>query len=93
MPIKVRRHACTDASGLRRNRCSQEGGFAGRPNHAAEPTEFRYQHTGKESGEVMVNLDKNTLFDAYRRLKTIREFEMRLRQENQAGQVPGFIHL
>ena len=41
----------------------------------------------------MVNLDKNTLLDAYRRLKTIREFEMRLRLENQAGQVPGFIHL
>ena len=41
----------------------------------------------------MVKLDKNTLLDAYRRLKTIREFEMRLRLENQAGQVPGFIHL
>ena len=41
----------------------------------------------------MLNLDKNTLLDAYRRLKTIREFEMRLRLENQAGQVPGFIHL
>jgi pyruvate dehydrogenase E1 component alpha subunit len=41
----------------------------------------------------MVKLDKNTLLDAYRRLKTIREFEMRLRLENEAGQVPGFIHL
>ncbi len=41
----------------------------------------------------MLNLDKNTLLDAYRRLKTIREFEMRLRLENEAGQVPGFIHL
>jgi len=40
-----------------------------------------------------VNLDKQDLLDAYRRLKTIREFEMRLRLENQAGQVPGFIHL
>jgi pyruvate dehydrogenase E1 component alpha subunit len=40
-----------------------------------------------------VNLDKNTLLDAYRRLKTIREFEMRMRLENEAGQVPGFIHL
>ena len=40
-----------------------------------------------------MNLDKNTLLDAYRRLKTIREFEMRMRLENEAGQVPGFIHL
>jgi TPP-dependent pyruvate/acetoin dehydrogenase alpha subunit len=40
-----------------------------------------------------VNLDKNTLLDAYRLLKTIREFEMRMRLENEAGQVPGFIHL
>jgi len=40
-----------------------------------------------------VNLDKNTLLDAYRRLKTIREFEMRMRLENEAGHMPGFIHL
>ena len=40
-----------------------------------------------------MNLDKNTLLDAYRRLKTIREFEMRMRLENEAGQLPGFIHL
>jgi len=40
-----------------------------------------------------VNLDKNTLLEAYRQLKTIREFEMRMRRENEAGQVPGFIHL
>ncbi len=38
-------------------------------------------------------MEKNTLLDAYRRLKTIREFEMRMRLENEAGQVPGFIHL
>ena len=42
---------------------------------------------------MMVNLDKNTLLDAYRLMKTIREFEMRLRLENEAGQLPGFIHL
>jgi len=40
-----------------------------------------------------VNLDKSTLLDAYRQLKTIREFEMRMRLENEAGHVPGFIHL
>lgn len=38
-------------------------------------------------------LDKNTLLDAYRRLKTIREFELRMRTENEAGQLPGFLHL
>ena len=40
-----------------------------------------------------MNLDRSTLLDAYRRLKTIREFEMRMRLENEAGQLPGFIHL
>jgi len=40
-----------------------------------------------------VNLDNSTLLEAYRQLKTIREFEMRMRLENEAGQVPGFIHL
>ena len=40
-----------------------------------------------------MNLDKKTLLEAYRQLKTIREFEMRMRLENEAGQVPGFIHL
>ena len=40
-----------------------------------------------------MNLDKDTLLDAYRRLKTIREFEMRMRAENEAGQLPGFVHL
>ena len=40
-----------------------------------------------------MKLDKSTLLDAYRRLKTIREFEMRMRLENEAGQLPGFIHL
>ena len=40
-----------------------------------------------------MNLDKSTLLEAYRQLKTIREFEMRMRLENEAGHVPGFIHL
>jgi len=38
-------------------------------------------------------MDKRTLLDAYTRLRTIREFEMRMRRENEAGQLPGFIHL
>ncbi len=40
-----------------------------------------------------MSLDKGTLLEAYRLMKTIREFEMRMRSENEAGQVPGFIHL
>lgn len=42
---------------------------------------------------MIVDLNNNTLLDAYWRMKTIREFEMRMRLENEAGQVPGFIHL
>lgn len=40
-----------------------------------------------------MKLQKNILLDAYRGMKSIREFEMRLRRENEAGQLPGFIHL
>ena len=40
-----------------------------------------------------MDLNNNTLLDAYWRMKTIREFEMRMRLENEAGQVPGFLHL
>lgn len=40
-----------------------------------------------------MSLDKATLLEAYRLMKTIREFEMRMRSENEAGQLPGFIHL
>ena len=40
-----------------------------------------------------MNLDKSTVLEAYRQMKTIREFEMRMKRENEAGQVPGFIHL
>ena len=40
---------------------------------------------------MILNHDK--LLEAYRRMKSIREFEERMRRENQAGAVPGFIHL
>lgn len=37
--------------------------------------------------------DKNTLLDAYRRMKSIREFEERIHIENTTGEIPGFVHL
>jgi pyruvate dehydrogenase E1 component alpha subunit len=33
------------------------------------------------------------LHDAYRLMKTIREFEERMRSEYQQGKLPGFIHI
>ena len=41
----------------------------------------------------MTNLDKEALLGAYRRMKTIREFEERLHLEIQQGQIAGFTHL
>ena len=37
--------------------------------------------------------DHDTALEAYRRMRTIREFEDRIHVKNQAGEVPGFIHL
>ncbi|MDJ0749433.1 MAG: thiamine pyrophosphate-dependent dehydrogenase E1 component subunit alpha [Woeseiaceae bacterium] len=38
-------------------------------------------------------LGKEQLLEAFRRMRTIREFEDRIHVKNQAGEVPGFIHL
>ncbi len=38
-------------------------------------------------------LEKTQLLDAFSRMRTIREFEDRIHVKNQAGEVPGFIHL
>ena len=38
-------------------------------------------------------IPKETLLDAYRRMKTIREFEERVNAEIMNGQIPGFTHL
>jgi pyruvate dehydrogenase E1 component alpha subunit len=38
-------------------------------------------------------MDPILLLEAYRRMRTIREFEERMRREVQAGTVPGFVHL
>ena len=41
----------------------------------------------------MSQLSKEQLLHAYRRMKTIREFEERLHLEIQTGEIPGFTHL
>lgn len=38
-------------------------------------------------------LKKSELLEAFRRMRTIREFEDRVHVKNQAGEIPGFIHL
>ena len=38
-------------------------------------------------------LDKGDLLDAYRRMRTIREFEERLHVDFGRGDIPGFVHL
>jgi pyruvate dehydrogenase E1 component alpha subunit len=40
-----------------------------------------------------MSMTKAMLLDAYRRMRAIREFDERMRTENAAGTVPGFIHL
>ena len=41
--------------------------------------------------EAEMNIEK--LAEAYRLMKTIREFEERMRSEYQQGKLPGFIHI
>jgi pyruvate dehydrogenase E1 component alpha subunit len=41
----------------------------------------------------MTQLSKEQLLDAYRRMRTIREFEERLHTEFATGAIPGFVHL
>ena len=38
-------------------------------------------------------LDAGTLLEAYRTMRTIREFEERLHVEFATGEIPGFVHL
>ena len=40
-----------------------------------------------------MQLDRNTLFEAYRRMATIRAFEERVGADSLAGLIPGFVHL
>ena len=42
---------------------------------------------------IPTRLDSERLIDAYRRMKTIREFEERLHVEIATGEIPGFTHL
>ncbi len=41
----------------------------------------------------MQRLDETALLDAYRTMRTIREFEERLHAEFATGEIPGFVHL
>ena len=38
-------------------------------------------------------LSKSQLLEAYRRMRTIREFEENIHRENTTGEIPGFLHL
>ena len=39
------------------------------------------------------SIGRDTLLDAYRTMKTIREFEERLHADVARGDIPGFVHL
>ncbi|QFU92219.1 thiamine pyrophosphate-dependent dehydrogenase E1 component subunit alpha [Amycolatopsis sp. YIM 10] len=43
--------------------------------------------------QVTGGLDQNRLLDAYRMMRTIREFEERVHDEFATGEIPGFVHL
>ena len=38
-------------------------------------------------------LDRETLLDVYRKMRTIRDFEERLHIDFSRGDIPGFVHL
>ncbi len=41
----------------------------------------------------MLQLNRDTLVDAYTRMRTIRDFEDRVHTEFATGSIPGFVHL
>jgi len=41
----------------------------------------------------MLQLNRDTLVDAYTRMRTIRDFEDRIHTEFATGSIPGFVHL
>lgn len=41
----------------------------------------------------MTTFSESQLLDAYRRMRTIRDFEERIHAENTTGDIPGFVHL
>ncbi len=48
---------------------------------------------GAPAAERLSELSKQDLLDAYRTMKTIREFEERVHEEFAKGGIPGFVHL
>jgi len=40
-----------------------------------------------------MSLSKKELLNAYRKMREIRDFEVRIHEENTSGEIPGFIHL
>ncbi len=49
--------------------------------------------TETQSPSTTTSLDKQDLLEAYRQMKTIREFEERIHVEFAKGDIPGFVHL
>jgi acetoin:2,6-dichlorophenolindophenol oxidoreductase subunit alpha len=49
--------------------------------------------TATKSADTGIELSREELLDAYRMMRTIREFEERLHVEFATGEIPGFVHL
>ncbi|KUL67434.1 ABC transporter substrate-binding protein [Streptomyces violaceusniger] len=49
--------------------------------------------TPTQPAEAISGLDEKALLEAYRTMRTIREFEERLHLEFATGEIPGFVHL
>ncbi|GAA4081897.1 MULTISPECIES: thiamine pyrophosphate-dependent dehydrogenase E1 component subunit alpha [Actinomadura] len=49
--------------------------------------------TTTQPDRISLGLDEKALLDAYRTMRTIRDFEERLHEEFATGEIPGFVHL
>lgn len=58
---------------------------------ATKPAKLR--KSAAPSAEAVFPLDKKGLLEAYRKMRTIREFEERLHADFAKGDIPGFVHL
>jgi acetoin:2,6-dichlorophenolindophenol oxidoreductase subunit alpha len=61
-----------------------------KPGAAAAQTAAKNKHHG---GGTFMQLNREELLQAYRTMRTIREFEERVHIEFATGEIPGFVHL
>src|SRR5215471_10643086 len=76
-----------------RTRTTAKGSFFHQAGPTPPPLQSRSISSRRHTMSVSSQLSKEKLLEAYRMMRTIREFEERLHVEFATGDIPGFVHL